>query len=123
MGDRANILFHDAPRDRHPQDGVYLYTHWHGTELSRLLAQGLHAARNRWDDPAYCTRIVIDTILTITDQHDTETGWGISTSIQDNEHPILVVNYAEQRVYSVAETSMLRTAIKGMTFEDFTNQP
>jgi hypothetical protein len=91
MGDRANVA---VVQD----DGkalVYLYTHWGGSELAADVQKAL--AKNwRWDDGAYLTRIIFDTM---TDgSHGQETGFGIATSRCDNEHSIIVVDPSKQRV-------------------------
>lgn len=83
MGDRGNIIVHtpnEAP--------VYIYTHWHGYRLPQLLADALDTpqAKGRVGDSAYLTRIVFCQIIKAVDDLDGATGWGISTSVQDNEH-------------------------------------
>lgn len=90
MGDRGNIVVKQ-------QDGgeVYLYTHWGGTGLANDLQIAL-AKRWRWNDPAYLTRIIFDVMTT--GDHGEETGYGISTSPPDNEHPYLLVDTGEQKV-------------------------
>src|SRR5882672_3955030 len=91
MGDRANVAI--------VQDGseqmVYLYTHWGGDGLPHTVQKAL-AKKWRWDDGIYLARIIFDQM--INGNQGTETGFGISTSISDNEHPIVVVNPREQKV-------------------------
>lgn len=112
MGDRANLIVHtsdpdyDAYRHQHRECGphcaitgdecppitheppVWIYTHWHGHELPTMLATALDlpAARARVGDPAYLTRVIFCSFMRQADDLDGETGWGISTTEQDNEH-------------------------------------
>lgn len=82
MGDRANIKL------VHPHgESIYLYTHWRGSELPRHLASGLLRGKDRWLDPSYLTRIVIQEVFGNKDDG------GISTYPTDNDcHPFLTVD-------------------------------
>lgn len=84
MGDRANVYIHEENRA-----GVYLYTHWNGTELPRLVQDALNTDRaiSRKDDIAYLTRILIEEI--IGDDRGSETGWGVSADVGDGEDRIV----------------------------------
>lgn len=83
MGDRGNIAVVQPDGGR-----VYLYTHWDGSQIGAILQDALKK-RWRWDDPAYLTRIIYDTL--VGPAFGQETGYGITTTPPDNEHPILVV--------------------------------
>ncbi len=85
MGDRGNILI----------EGVYLYTHWAGSDLKKILKRALKK-RLRWNDSPYLTRIIFCEMI----KHDVEgeTGYGISKEVQDNENPILEVNVRKQEI-------------------------
>lgn len=77
MGDRGNIYVADA--------GVYLYTHWDGSNLPIVVKRTLQR-EERWDDPPYLARILFQELI----GDDKEaTGYGISDMIGDNEHPIV----------------------------------
>jgi len=91
MGDRANIILKQYNEDT----PLFLYTHWCGHELPRTLQEAL-ARRQRWDDPTYLARIIFDTM--IGNDQGGETGFGISTSLGDNEYNFLYVNVPEQTV-------------------------
>ncbi len=101
MGDRANICYHD--------DGgtIYFYTHWDGEELPNILRAALLRGKDRWNDNAYLARVIFcemikDDVLGLT-------GYGISTYLMDNEHPLIYVYPGDQTVsigekeYSFAE--------------------
>jgi hypothetical protein len=92
MGDRANIYVKNTP-----STGVYLYTHWRGSELAVILRDAL-ARKLRWNDDSYLTRILFDQMTK--GETGEETGFGIGTSPPDNEHPLLVVD-CDQRTVSV----------------------
>lgn len=89
MGDRGNIAIQEAENDR-----IYLYTHWRGSELPEVVQAALRK-RQRWDDTAYLTRIVFNQLQ---DGDRNETGYGISTSIQDNERLIVLIDTKTQTV-------------------------
>jgi hypothetical protein len=91
MGDRANFGFRQS-------DGniIYLYGHWAGEGMMNTLATAIAKARSRWTDESYATRICISQI--IGNEWTEETGWGISTSIGDNEHSIPIVDWESQAV-------------------------
>jgi hypothetical protein len=91
MGDRANIIVKDGSKNP-----IFLYTHWAGSELPATLQEGLKRGRPRWDDDSYLTRILFCEMI----QDDVlgETGYGISTSMPDNEHNYLIVDVPAQKV-------------------------
>jgi hypothetical protein len=91
MGDRANVLMKEDESD----SGVYLYTHWAGSNLSSLLQEALQK-HWRWDDCPYLTRIVFDTMSE--GKQGQETGYGISTRLGDGDNRILVVNCSTHTV-------------------------
>lgn len=93
MGDRANIAIEFEDHQKTP---VYFYTHWNGTELPVTLQNALIRGRDRWDDEAYLARIIFSEM--IQGAVLSETGFGISLNIQDNEHPIITVDMKLQSV-------------------------
>lgn len=90
MGDRGNIIV--VERDFPP---VVLYTHWRGRGLKDLLQIALRR-KQRWDDAPYLTRIIFSEMIKGSEAD--ETGFGISTTIVDNEHKFLVVDTTRQKV-------------------------
>lgn len=94
VGDRANVYVKNDVDPSKP--GVYLYTHWGGYELPEAVAKALDRGRNRWDDGPYLTRIIFCEMMKFygdlpEETLESETGFGISTSMVDNEHNIIVV--------------------------------
>lgn len=87
MGDRANVYIHEGKRP-----GVYLYTHWDGTELPRTMKYALQTdrAQNRLTDTAYLTRILFEEL--INDSLGEETGYGISADVQDGGDRIVDID-------------------------------
>lgn len=90
MGDRANVYVHEGD-----EPGVYLYTHWTGTELPETVRQAL-LRRVRWDDTAYLTRIVFDQMTE--GQQGRELGYGISATLGDGADRVVDVDTALRRV-------------------------
>lgn len=73
MGDRANVVVvqHGGKKGART-GGVFLYTHWGGSELGRTLRDALARAGgkgraategNRWDDEPYLVRIIFSEML------------------------------------------------------------
>lgn len=91
MGDRANVYIkEDSER------GVYLYTHWSGSELAGTVQDALKRGQGRWSDGAYLARIIFCEMVKGNEQE--LTGFGISTGLCDNEHAIIVVDPETQTI-------------------------
>ena len=114
MGDRANILVKDGPSQ------VYLYTHWSGQELPEILRQALIRGRNRWDDGQYLARIIFCEMV----QGDIlgESGYGISSKVQDGDDRILEVNTVTQTV-RIATRSKRFGKFTEFSFADYITEP
>ena len=93
MGDRANIVVRQDDNDQ-----IWLYTHWGGTELPGRVQVGLLAARPRWGDASYATKILFGHVVPGDNWHE-ETGHGISGRLHDNEHLIVVVDFSQEKVW------------------------
>lgn len=101
MGDRAQVAINDGKHT-----SVYLYTHWNGSELADTVKRAL-AKRQRWTDAEYLTRIIFCEMVKGAEAG--KTGFGISTSEHfDNEHPLIVLNCAKQKVYINGETATFK---------------
>jgi len=100
MGDRGNIAIVHGKKEQ-----VWLYSHWGGSDLPNRLKKGLDAGRGRWNDDSYLTKIIIGHVVP-PDNWKEETGYGISTRLQDNEHEILVVDIPNQRVFTIEEEEL-----------------
>lgn len=101
MGDRANILVLDRYRGADGHPGVFLYTHWLGSEIRTIAAQGLLLGHSRWTDHDYLTRILADHLSA--QMSDRTTGMGIGIGIGDNEHPIVVIDPFTKQVWEADE--------------------
>ena len=87
MGDRANVVIKETYQEK--TNYVFLYTHWRGQYLPHLVQAALQR-RLRWDDEYYLARIIFDG-MTDGEQGE-ETGFGIGTTIRDNQHKLIVVD-------------------------------
>ncbi|MGZ3424482.1 MAG: hypothetical protein ACXVEE_41870 [Polyangiales bacterium] len=116
MGDRGNIYFAEhAPGDGGVA-GIYLYTHWGGSYVARIAQCGLARGRDRWNDEPYLARIVFNEMT-----HGAEletTGFGISSYVGDNEHDIVVVDTASQRV-GLAHAAEMPKTFRSWSFAEF----
>jgi hypothetical protein len=96
MGDRANFGFVQPNGNT-----IVLYGHWAGHNMLGRLADAVIAARGRWNDSSYATRIA--TSYLIADQWNMETGWGLHVNeIGDNEHKIAIIDW-DQQTFSLHE--------------------
>ena len=113
MGDRANFGFVQPNGNT-----IVLYGHWAGHQMLGRLADAVIAARPRWSDPAYATRIAISQI--INNDWNSETGWGLHVNeIADNEHKIAIIDW-DQQIFSLHEEDDHRNTdnkVRGMKNE------
>ena len=112
MGDRANFGFKQSN-----DEVIVLYGHWAGYDMLANLAQAVEAARPRWTDESYATRICVSQL--VGDQWQSETGWGLTVnSILDNEHKIPVIDWRTQ-TFSLHEEAPWgeSTKVRGMMDE------
>ena len=83
MGDRANVIIKQDEKEA----PVVIYSHWGGTSLENGALEGaISKAEGRVGDPHYFTAILVNDLM------DAGLVSGIGTSLDDNEHPIMVVN-------------------------------
>lgn len=96
MGDRGNVRLEYAGKHQ----PIYLYTHWHGTDLPTIVADALNSkqGRNRWDDPDYLARIIFTNMVKSEKNDDGETGFGIAPYRMDHNHPDIIVDLYEKTV-------------------------
>ena len=87
MGDRAQVLIED--------EGIYLYTHWHGSELKEIVRKAL-AKKWRWNDSEYLARIVFDEM--VGKGQGQKTGFGIGSSKHSDIHTLIEINCKNQTV-------------------------
>ena len=117
MGDRGNIAINQWGED----GPVVLYTHWSGYRIKETAAKALDSkpGRGRWTDNAYLARIIFDVLTE--GVHGTETGYGISTSLCDNEYPIVVIDPNTQRVAIRSEAGWKGPVNEpeGQTFQEY----
>jgi hypothetical protein len=113
MGDRANFVF--VQPNGH---SIVLYGHWAGHNMLANLAEAAIKAQGRWSDSSYATRITISNM--IGEGWAMETGWGLSVDeIQDNEHKIAVIDFAQQTfsLHEEAPYSDVSNKVRGMSNE------
>lgn len=127
MGDRANFGFRQSNGET-----IVLYGHWAGFDMLSNLAEAVLAAKPRWYDESYATRICISQL--VGEQWNQETGWGLSVnSILDNQHKIPLIDWSTQ-TFSLHEEApwsesteykvrgMLDEPIFTLTLEEFTQK-
>lgn len=109
MGDRANIKVYQDDGE----SAIFLYTHWRGDEIYDVVMTTL-LRHDRWEDTAYLTRMLFCEL--VGDDNAGSNGFGISTSMCDNEHTIIGVNPERQEITFEGRDG---TVIKEMSFNDF----
>lgn len=97
MGDRANIYIKQHPFGDVPRDGIFIYVHWCGSELPKLLQAALQRGRERWGHEPYLGRIIFSEVAKMAGI-DELTGCGLSTYITDNSYNVLVVDSDKKTV-------------------------
>ena len=93
MGDRAHAVIKDGA------DKVYLYTHWSGTDLPKVVKRALAVATegDRLDDAPYLARIVFAHMTEGAKVGDT-TGFGIATRPCEDTSRDVVIDCQEHTV-------------------------
>ena len=79
------------------------------------LADAVIAARPRWNDPSYATRIAVSQL--VGDQWNMETGWGLMVNeIGDNEHKIAIIDWVQQTfsLHSEDDFRETKNKVRGM---------
>ncbi len=91
MGDRSNIVVKQP-------DGssVFLYGHWMGSDSIRIVHDIL-SLKERWADHSYLARMLFCKM--VEGDISGATGYGISTDMQDNEYPLIVLNPSLQTAW------------------------
>ncbi len=88
MGDRGNIVIVDPSG----AEKLFMYTHWTGSDVHRILAKGLKKGESRWGDDSYLNRIIFQTLI---EGDDGTTGYGISTTMGDGGCEVYVCHEKE----------------------------
>ena len=88
MGDRSNIAI-VQPNDTR----VWLYGHWMGLDSIRVAGDVLRTTERLTDGP-YLARQLFEEM--IEGAYDKQASFGISTEMQDNEWPIIVIDPQKQ---------------------------
>lgn len=79
MGDRAQLQIVNG------NHAIYLYTHWRGSSLEKILRAGLTAGRALADDPSYCLASVLREFVRATGGIDNHLGMGVGFAFEDND--------------------------------------
>ena len=109
MGDRGQVLIEDV--------GVYLYTHWDASELTKIVQKAL-AKKWRWDDPEYLARIIFCEM--VKGDEEGETGYGIGNNLHGDVWRLIKVNCENQTVQVLHVPFKGEPRIEfGGSFEDF----
>ena len=109
MGYRGQVLIEDV--------GVYLYTHWGASELTKTVQKAL-AKKWRWDDPEYLARIIFCEM--VKGDEEGETGYGIGNSLHGDVWKLIVINCENKTVFVKSLLYQGEPETKfGGSFEDF----
>jgi hypothetical protein len=113
MGDRGNIVMIEEKGGE-----IYLYTHWYGSNLPKILQRALIRGKDRWDDEAYLARTIFNEMVK-DDILGEMNGYGISTYETDNNHANIKVKSSTQtifcgnEIYSFQEYITLENPLSG----------
>jgi hypothetical protein len=103
----ANVYIKDGRK------GFYLSTK-KGETLPKTLQLALNRGRDRWGDTPALARIIFSEMTH--KEMMTNTGFGISTAIGDNDNFVLVIDDKNQKIGVFSETG---TKLKDYTFNAF----
>lgn len=99
MGDRrmAQIVTSEG--------AFYIYTHWGGGKLPDVTKDAIRAARSRWGDEPYATRILVDQMTK--SGRDQVTGYGLmltpgAEDSYNNDNPSIIVDIPKQIYWDAA---------------------
>ena len=119
MGDRAVIGF-KADVAAVP---VFLYSHWGGSDRYKDAMRAIEAARPRWNDAAYATRIGISQI--VENYWSEELGFGVSAGhnsfCQPDYDDVILITW-EDRLVEIVSASDSTEVSQTMTFDEFSSQ-
>jgi hypothetical protein len=119
MGDRAVIGF-KADTEAIP---VFLYAHWGGSDRYKDAMRAIEAARPRWNDHAYATRIGISQI--VENYWAEETGFGISAGHNSFSTPdyddVIIITWSTRTVEIVSACDSTKVS-QTMPFDSFLAQ-
>lgn len=85
---------------------VWFYTHWNGSNVKQLAQKAVIGSKPRWHDESYFCRAVADALITKLKKGEEPTGYGISTGMCDNEHPIMVLDCNRQIAFLIEESAL-----------------
>lgn len=118
MGDRGNIKIKEG------EHSIYIYTHWNGYRMHKLLQEGLRLAREaeRLDHTSYANRILINHISS--SMRCSETGMGVSSERMDNERHVIEWDTEEGKVNLLSKNGFFeddwpRKVLNSFTVEEF----
>ena len=104
MGDRGQVHIKDS--------GVWLYTHWGASNLTKDVKQAL-SKRWRWSDYEYLSRIIFDEMIGT--EHGKETGFGIGSEQHGDVWCVIIIDCENQTV-TINEND---SVVLEQTFEEF----
>ena len=95
------------------QDGsIYFYTHWDGATLPGAAFEAVLAAKPRWSDESYATRIVIDKLLAPYRDQETGAGLMLQPNAEDSynsDKPSVIIDLVTRTVVVIAAGHMTTT--------------
>lgn len=98
---------------------INLYSHWGGYDRFTSLAKAIEAARPRWTDTSYCTRIIVSQLIG-NDWAD-ELGFGLWASsehgLYGGDHPDIVIDLVNKTVIDETGTHSFDSFINYHTEE------
>lgn len=74
-------------------------------KIARTIARRIVRWQGRWGDDQYLNKIIFGHAVPA-DNWQEETGYGISGSIGDNEHPITVCDLGNRIVFKISENEL-----------------
>lgn len=88
---------------------LFVYAHGHGSELPDMARAAIVAAKGRWDDAPYATRIVVDQLTK--PGRDEETGFGLmlgpnAEDSYNDDSPSVIINLEGQTLEVIGDGAL-----------------
>lgn len=121
MGDRFVVGFRGYSET---DPIVFYYSHWGGSDQQFSLDEAIHAARGRWSDPSYATRIAISHLVGEDWRSETGSGvWAESSAVcqghPEGDYPIIYLVDWGTRSIIAANARNHNDVIRVVAFDEF----
>jgi hypothetical protein len=106
------------------EGSLYVYTHWHGSEMPEMARAAIQAAKPRWGDEPYAARIIVDQLTK--DCRDQETGFGLLLSPDAEDeygaNPSIIIDLPKRELVVMGKHPVGQSASANLSVENFDHE-